>query len=134
MRIFVSTLLSIACGCGAPTSSAPDLSIDMTPPDSVAEPDPRPVQPDLAGVYVGPTRWTPIRTNIVGGMVTQVLVDPRVPATVYALAASGKLFRSLDRADSWNLVTTLPGAVSLAIDGRTSPSTLYAAGAGGVKK
>lgn len=73
--------------------------------------------------------WVPAGPE--GGPVGALLVDPGAPAVVYATTDAG-LYRSLDGADSWQLLPALPAP--LAVPGgrvelhRGAGGTLYSAG------
>lgn len=84
----------------------------------------------------GGTSWS--RTVLAGGVsVYGLAVDPRVPAVVYASAVGGSdgVYRTTDGGVTWSAVnsglTACNGflAYDVAIDGSTSPSTVYVASA-----
>lgn len=70
-----------------------------------------------------------------GGFITDVLIDPTQPNTIY-LGTAGGVFKSTDRGASWERRNVgLPGGLvaELAID-PTAPTNLYVVGAFGVAK
>ena len=84
------------------------------------------LQPRLAGEIAfkstdGGATWTPGGAGLAGSAST-LIVDPQNPSTLYAVV-NGRLFKSLDRASTWNGLA-ITGFNSLAIG---PDSTLYAA-------
>lgn len=86
-----------------------------------------------AALSAGTDAWTRIGPE--GGSVPRLLVDPRSPGTLYALAG-GAVFKSINGARTWSLaISGLESAnVSLLAINPQTPSTLYAVtGSGGFK-
>ncbi|MBX7219220.1 MAG: fibronectin type III domain-containing protein [Blastocatellia bacterium] len=81
----------------------------------------------LAGI----STWNPLGPGNVGGRTRTLVIDPAVPATIYAGAASGGVWKSTDSGATWNAVgDMLPNlAVNALVLDLTSPPTdrvLYA--------
>ena len=83
-----------------------------------------------SSVSAGVNTWT--TNGPEGGSVRELAIDPVHPATLYAAAASGGLFKSTDGGGSWRAINS-SNVLDLAIDPST-PSTLYAGTDGGVLK
>ena len=75
----------------------------------------------LAGV----NRWT--STGPAGGRITQLVVDPTNPATLYAGTFGGGVFRSDDAGSTWRPTGSGLGIVQGLAISQSSPSVLYAA-------
>jgi photosystem II stability/assembly factor-like uncharacterized protein len=70
--------------------------------------------------------WNP--TNLFGGSIVEILINPDSPDTIYAEAQEVGLFRSMDGGDSWTFLLS-PNADNVALDD-TSPNILYVHGPG----
>jgi photosystem II stability/assembly factor-like uncharacterized protein len=83
----------------------------------------------VEGVLADGANWTQIDAGLArtAAGVSQVVVDPLSPSTVYAVGLnSASLFRSTDGGDTWAALPSITGVGALAID-PTNSSTLYAA-------
>src|SRR5215470_7902579 len=89
----------------------------------------------LSGL-AGGANWTQIDAGLprTPAGVSQVVVDPLSPSTVYAVGFNtASLFRSVDGGGTWTVLPSITGVRSLAIDPSNS-STLYAVAQGLVLK
>ena len=83
-----------------------------------------------APVFAGINRWTSNGPD--GGEVSAFVMDPKVPSTLYATATHGGLYKSVDAAATWRLLS--PDRIQvLAVDPVTT-ATIYANGEVGVVK
>ncbi|HEX2711727.1 MAG TPA: hypothetical protein VHM88_05820 [Candidatus Acidoferrales bacterium] len=85
----------------------------------------------LGGVFKsidGGRTWRSVNTGLTSRNVTSLVIDPRVPTTVYAGTTNGGIFKSTDGAGTWHAVNTALSEVyttTLAIDPQ-NPKTIYA--------
>jgi subtilase family serine protease/photosystem II stability/assembly factor-like uncharacterized protein len=75
------------------------------------------------GAEAGVGQWTSIGPE--GGVVSQVVVAPTTPPTLYIAAYAAGLFKSTDRGDTWAHLPLSTWIRALAVD-PTAPDTLYA--------
>lgn len=71
----------------------------------------------------GGTSWA-VSSSGLSSIVSQIVIDPATPATLYALGAPG-IYKSTNGGTSWSPIGNLVGVKTLAIDPVT-PSTVYA--------
>jgi hypothetical protein len=74
--------------------------------------------------------WSSIGPRNIGGRIRDLLQDPNAPLTLYAGAAFGGVFRSLDGGETWDALGKPEDAMPVGALGISSDSTLLYVGSG----
>ena len=92
----------------------------------------------------GGVTWTEIDQGLDGNAITALVVDPKTPGTLYVASApegrpisplpAAAIRKSTDAGATWTLLTNTLGAISSLVQNPFVPTTVYAAGTGGVFK
>lgn len=88
----------------------------------------RPAAPSDPGSPLALGAWQPIGPGNTGGRTKALVIDPTAPSTMYAAAATGGIWKTIDGGQNWSPLTdSLPvlAMTSLAMD-PSNPQTLYA--------
>ncbi|HEX6836033.1 MAG TPA: hypothetical protein VF334_05640, partial [Polyangia bacterium] len=133
----LSGTLTVNATAGVATFS--DLSIDQPGAGyTLVATAPGATDGTSAAFAIRSTGWVAENAGLTGGVITDLILDPKHPATLYAATADNGVWKSIDGANTWlRAATGLPRRHSvdaLAIDPVT-PTTLWAAcGDAGVYK